>query len=240
MLANLLTFLEQEDPDIITMQEVSAGQENLCSDKRIELFLYLRDSLGLNGAVAPLFYVKGDPDAYLGNAILVKGDILTQNTLWLNDYREVGLHETRDYEQIPRNALELQIDCGGKKFFVLSTHLVWTKDPIVTATKLQVAMKLVDYLKDYGDKPFLLGGDFNMPLGSEVVDIFNSVANNVVLGSQITRTTHPALHKTKDIYPRGLLVDFIFTSKHFGVKYVSAPVVDISDHLPVLATLTMY
>jgi endonuclease/exonuclease/phosphatase family metal-dependent hydrolase len=55
--------------------------------------------------------------------------------------------------------------------------------------------------------------------------------------SRITRSLHPTIHKTAREKPEGLFVDFIFGSKHFTVKSIDAPVVEVSDHLPIRAIL---
>ncbi len=237
----LVAFLKKENPDIITLQEVTAGKDNFYSDKRLDIFLYLQKILGMRGAVAPEFRFIGDTFSYQGNALLVKGNVATSTTVWLYPYAELP----DDYENdepllrhLPRNILDATVHVGGKKLHVLSVHGAWNRDPIDTPENLRQAKLIVGHIKTLHGEPFLLGGDLNMPPGSRVIKMIDTVARNILEGSGVASTLHPTIHKTAKEKPKGLLVDYIYTSSHFTVKKIDVPVVAVSDHLPVRATLS--
>ena len=241
-LDKLVEFLQKEQPDIVTMQEVTGGAINFWHDKGIDTFKYIKEALALEGAFAPMYRLVGDASAYEGNAVLVRGKILSSKIVQCKAYRE--------YEQIPwvsegpgmpRNALDLKVEMGGSTFHVLGTHGAWTKEPIDTPEKIRQARILSEYISGLGDEPFVLGGDFNMESGSEVINIIDAVAHNAVHGSSITNTLNLRTHRAAAILgPKGKGVDFIYTSPHFKIISIDAPEVDVSDHLPVRATLSLY
>lgn len=237
-LDDLVKFLKKEHADIITLQEVTSGNENLHTDTSLDLFPYLKDALGMEGALAPKFF--SDEQSYIGNAVLSKYPIISQNVFWLkrhNDFlpRKEGLKKRTE----SCNLLDVTIDLKGYHLHALSTHGAWTGEPVDTSEKIRQAHLLAKYLKKLGDTPFLLGGDFNMPPGTKVISLLETVAQNALYGSHITRTTHPVIHKTARVKPEGLLIDLIFISRHFKVLHIDAPEVTISDHLPVRAELSL-
>ena len=240
-LDKLIAFLRMEKPDIITMQEVSAGRVNFWTDQTIEIFKYMRDALGLEGIAAPIYRLIGDSSSYESNAVLTRGKILTSSTVQLKEYREyTEVPWEKEGPEIPRNVLDLEVEISSIKFHILCTHSAWTKEPVDTPEKIRQARLLADHLRSLGDTPFILGGDFNMEPGSEVINIIDEVARNTVYGSVIKNTLNLRTHRAAaTIGPGGRLVDFIYTSPHFRVASIDAPEVDVSDHLPVRAVLSL-
>lgn len=237
LLDDLVTFLNKERPDVITMQEVASGSESLHSDPSLDVFLRLKESLGMQGVLAPRLFA--DAKSYWGNAVFTRHSIVSQNIFWLR--RSEGFLPKTEEFQTKRvhccNVLDATVRIESQDIHVLSVHGAWTKEPIDTPEKIRQAKLLARYIKDLGDAPFLLGGDFNMPRDTKVISLIEAQAKNALVGSTVTRTTHPTIHKTAKAIPEGLLIDFIFTSPHFSVLHIDAPEVAISDHLPVRAEL---
>lgn len=239
-LKELILFLRREDPDVITLQEVTSGASNFWRNKRVDLFAHLKRELGLNGVVAPLYHYADKQHCYTGNAIFTKGTILSHKVAWMIGRGEgvYTKHKRHDPVKVARNLLDATIALRGKTFHALSFHGAWTKEPVDTPRKIQQARNLVRYLKRLR-RPFILGGDFNMPPTSRVIKILDKVAYNAVSHSSISRTTHPTIHVIAKTKPKGLIVDFIYTSPHFKVLKIDAPLVAVSDHLPVRALLSI-
>lgn len=239
LLDALLDFLREEDPDVVTMQEVTAGSENDGPDTSVDPFAYLRDGLGYRGAIG-IAHESNDRGVrtYCGNAVLVKGDVRSHRTIWLRAPRR-GARWQPPHAQphFPRFAIEADAVVGGRSLRVLAVHGAWTQEPMETPEKLRQARRLATHLRSLGDTPFLLGIDANMPPSSAVVQTLDAVARNAVHGSTITRTTHSTIHVIAKTKPAGLLVDYIYTSPHFRVVQIDAPEVAVTDHLPVRAVL---
>ena len=235
----LLEFLQREDPDIVTMQEVTGGTENEGPDPSVDMFTYLRDGLGYQGAIGIAHESRaGGVRTYCGSAVLVKGTVRSHRTIWLRAPREgVAWQPPHAEPDFPRFAIEADATVGGRPLRVLSVHGAWTLEPVETPEKLGQARRLAEHLQSLEGIPFLLGIDANMPPSSTVVQTLDAFARNVVHGSGITRTTHPTIHVTAKSKPAGLLVDFVYASSHFRAIRVDAPEVAVTDHLPVRAVL---
>lgn len=232
-LDNLIRFLQEEKPDVVTMQEVTP-----------ESFQMILEETGLNGYFDKTVAIKEDKNlTSLGNAILTRGKIVGHHIVRLNKDKEVGrLDEVerkggKELERFPRSLLSVLIEMDGQQFYLISTQLAVRKDRKDSPEKSRQANKVVDHLKSLGEEPFVIGGDFNAIPSSGVIKIIDRVAKNSFDDFSIQRTTHPTFHKTKDFLPQGLVIDYIYTSKHFEVKLLRAPVVDISDHLPLIADI---
>lgn len=239
LLDALLDFLREEEPDIVTMQEVTGGTENEGLDPSVDTFSYLRDRLGYQGALG-IAHESNDRGVrtYCGNAVLVKGDVRSHRTIWLRASSSGAQWQPPHAEpNFPRFAIEADVVVGGQPLRVLSVHGAWTREPLETPEKLRQARRLATHLRSLGATSFILGIDANMLPSSEVVRTLDSVALNAVRGSAITRTTHPTIHTTAKTKPAGLLVDYIYTSPHFRVVQIDAPEVAVTDHLPVRAVL---
>ncbi|HLE07716.1 MAG TPA: endonuclease/exonuclease/phosphatase family protein [archaeon] len=233
----LLDFLKKEKPDFISMQEVTYGDVNLTGDTNQNLFEILKEKLQLNEASAILLKTTGNPEGAFGNVVLTPHKILKQNEIILNEFRTMSKEDFFSEKVAPthpKKLLDALVEFEGQKIHAMSVHGAWTAPPKDTKENLRQAKLIADYLKSLGEEPFILGGDMNMPPETGVIKTINKVANNLILGTNIKQTTHPTAHR---IAPRGFLVDYVFVSKHFKPISVEAPLVTVSDHLPIVAEL---
>lgn len=234
----LIDFLKKEDPDFVSMQEVSLGIVNLFLDKTVSTFEYLKHRLQLNGIFHADINLSDSPvTSGFGNAVFSKFPIVISKVVPLKMFRELTCAELEDQKlstELPRHILDAVVDVGGLKVHAMSLHGAWTAPPTDTEETVRQANAISDYLNSLGDKPFILGCDLNTVLDSQVVKIISGRANNLMEVVPYSYTTHPTVHK---IVPRRLLVDYIFTSKHFKVLSLAIPEVLVSDHLPVVAEL---
>ena len=234
-LNSLLKFLKKEDPDFVAMQEVTAGEMNLC-DKNLDLFGYFKAELGLNGVIDKVMKPVDSKKSYLGNAIFSKYRIINSETLVLKTFEDFTLakfNNIENFERFPRNLLSAGCDLSERKIRVLSWHAAWIAPPADTEETLRQAKEVTGYLKNLKE-PFILGCDMNAVPQSKTAGLINQSAVNLMMNSQVLQTTHPKIHK---IAPRGFLIDYIFTSAHFKLKKLEVPEVTVSDHLPVVAEL---
>ena len=234
-LDSLLDFLKSQDPDIISMQEVTAAEMNLC-DKTLDLFEYFKKELGLNGVLDKVMQPIDSKGSYLGNAVFSKHQIIDSETLVLKTFNEFTLakfHDFKNFTNFPRNLLSAECVLDGQKIRAISWHAAWTAPPADTEETLRQAKLVADFLGNLKE-PFILGCDMNAVPQSKTAGLINKAANNLMMNSGVLQTNHPKIHK---IAPRGFLIDYIFTSHHFKLKKLEVPEVTISDHLPVIAEL---
>ncbi len=237
---DLLDFIKQENADIISMQEVSSGQINFFNDKNIDLFELIKELTGYYGVFHTDVEIVDDPKALFGNAIFSKWPILSSGVIALNIFRPLTLdefnHDDRVWAEMSRHMLDATIDIGGRKIHGISVHGRRVAPPRDDEENMRQAKLMAEHLKSLGDEPFILGGDFNMPLESEVIKIVSAVSNNLMTNSGVRQTLNPKVHELGE---KGYLVDFIFTSKHFKKISLDVPQVTVSDHLPVVAILEL-
>lgn len=236
-LDQLVGFLKEEQPDIISAQEVTSGKANFYKDKGANLFEVLKDKLRLNGVYHSDLVYRNWPEAKFGNAVFCKFPIKSSNIVVLNVFRPVTFEEVdgassfRVRPKLPRHMVDAQVVAGDVRLHAISVHGAWTAPPSDTFETLRQAKIVADYLKDLRE-PYILGGDLNNVIGSKTVTLINKVAKNWMMGSRASQTTHPTYHK---IAPRGFLVDYIFTSRDFKLLKLEVADVLVSDHLPVVA-----
>ncbi len=227
---NLISFLLDEKPDLVTMQEVTP--------EAFQIILKKTNLCGYLDKTTPFRELKNH--IFLGNAVLTRGKIITRHVVRLNEYIEIGpLAEIKEneLEKIPRSLLDAKIEMGKKHFHIISAQLAVRADRRDSPKKIRQAEKFSSYIKSLGEEPFIIGADFNAIPDSRVIKIINKVAQNSFDDFPIERTTHPTFHKTKDFIPAGLVIDYIYTSRHFQIKSLRAPVIDVSDHLPLIAEM---
>ena len=237
-LESLIDFLKREDPDFISMQEVTTRGFNLSADLGVNLFEVLKNRLGVDGVFHGDLRLVGDESSVFGNAVFSKYKIIKSDILVLKSFRPVTLDELDGVSgeirgQIDRHLFDAEVVIGGRKIHLMSWHGAWTAPPADTDETLRQAQMVANYVKRM-DAPFILGCDSNNVLASKTIGLINAVASNLLIGKDIKQTTHPKMHK---IAPRGFLIDFIFTSGDFKLISLLVPQVLVSDHLPVVAEL---
>ena len=231
----LTRFLKDQNPDFISMQEVAAGELNLC-DKNLDLFEYFKKKLGLNGIVDKITKPADAKDSYLGNAVFSRFEITNSEVLALKTFEGLTLAKIDMVENFPlfsRHLISAECVINGRKIHAISWHAAWTAPPTDTEETLRQAKEVAGFLKNLKE-PFILGCDMNAVIQGKTAGLINRVANNLMMNSGVLQTNHPKIHK---IAPRGFLIDYIFTSPHFKLKKLEVPEVTISDHLPVIAEL---
>lgn len=237
-LDSLIDFLKQENPDFITMQEVTKGSFSLYSGESSDIFGLLLKKLNMFGVFHGDLKLKEDKSSKFGNAVFSKHKINSSNVLTLKTFRPITNDELDGVsghvrEKIDRHLLDAESDLGGHAIHIMSWHGAWTAPPHDTFETKRQAELVYKYIKNIGG-PFILGGDLNAVIGSKTVDTIGSVSNNLMLKSGVKMTTNPAVHK---IAPRGFLIDYLFTSREFRLKSVKVPQITVSDHIPVVAEL---
>lgn len=234
----LLEFLKSENPDFISMQEVTTGKLNLTGDEQ-NLFEVIKGELGYHGVYNGDIKLAGSANSSFGNAVISRFPITKSEIVVLKSFRPITLEEMNEnidniWAQLSRHLLDVTVDCEGFKFHAIAVHARRTAPPVDDEESARQTRLIAGHLKSLGDEPFVLGGDFNMPPESGVIKTIADVSKNLMADSGIAQTLNPKVHELGE---HGYLVDYIFTSKHFMLKSLHVPQVTISDHLPVVAVL---
>jgi len=164
----------------------------------------------------------GGPNRQLGNGLFSKYPILSPQVhhMYINDDPNLAYDGTRETE--PRSILEAKIDLGEKTISVLCTHLSVhsRKERLRQIGKLEGIIKRIE-------GSLILLGDLNASPDSEEILRLRKILIDPSLGKGLV--TKPNEKRQVDyILVRDLKVDEIKVLKS-----------DASDHLPLLAKLTL-
>ena len=232
-LDRIISYLQQNDFDIICLQEVTGGE--LGEKNSRDCFQELKDELNCFGKVSYDLQNPTDPKSYFGNAILYR------KNYYVNDLKKMYSkpHQIVNYQKIisapnwaliSRHCLVLKIQINHKTINILNTHAPWSQKPIDNPEKVEFANKIAAYLRTLKE-PFVLTGDFNMQSSSQTIQIINKVTNNLIDKYKITNTLNPRVHYAKEIFSTGFAVDYIFTSKDMKINdFKVIDTLDLSDH----------
>lgn len=236
-LNSLVSFLKTQYADIVFMQEVTSGVVNL-SGVDSNIFEFLKRELSCEGVFYPSATIIDKTNSFQGNAVLTRHKILESKFIPLNRHSGMTLDRFNNsdfFPVFPRSIVEAKIEINDNEIVALSCHGAWTAPPQDNEENYRQAKLVAKHLKDL-KLPFIMGADMNMPPETRVIKTIEKSAKNLIVGSGILQTTHPVVHKA---VPRGFLVDYIFTSKHFKKISIEAPNILVSDHLPLVAEVEL-
>nr|WP_319400462.1 FN3 associated domain-containing protein [uncultured Carboxylicivirga sp.] len=232
----VLSFFEDESPDIIGCQEVLSHQLNYLKEHMAQ---YCCVSAGREdgkeaGEMVPVFFKKD------------KFELISSSHFWLSNTPEIagskswGTHFPRIVSWVQLKNLE-----NGYIFYVFNTHL----SHISEFARTESAILLLDKIQLLaGDAPVILLGDFNSTIDS---DCYQTLTGSWIDQSPLWDTRFenldikPETHTTYNGFENdkyNLNIDHIFVSSKFLVQsFNTYPIkkkdVFISDHYPVKAVL---
>lgn len=231
---NAVEFFKEEDPDIITLQEVYDGKDKTLP-RSYRTFEYLKEIFPTFHAVhVPQF---GDLTTYgqieEGNAIFSKFPIASfESTFFDIPYATFDNHSKTHFDDNPQSVLHGKLDANGTELNVFCVHGIWGYDGRDSERRLKMAETLLAVSKDA--KNVIMAGDFNMDPDNEPAETIAKQLTHV-FGSSLTSTFN--MKYKKDPGFAKAAVDMMFVSPNIKVLEKESPHVDVSDHLPLVATL---
>jgi len=226
-------FLTANNYDLIHLQEVARGAW-FDTHQSFDNFGYLKKKLGkgYHGELAIAAKKISDPTSYFANATFyrTKFQLLERKIIWLKKFRLLKERQERAIQDDPRNALCLKLQHNHSVLHSINTHLTWGPKPRDQEYKITQAKRLYRYLKTL-TQPFILTGDFNLTPDTKIVKMFETIAVNLIKEYHVTNTLNPRVHYAQELFPKGLAIDYIFTSptiKASSFAVVNQP--NLSDH----------
>lgn len=232
----VLSLLNRENADIITLQEVnSGGSEKL--QRRFRTISEFRRLLAYP-------YYQFDPALFNfeqgeriehGNLVLSKFPITYKSNIFIDgSYSEFDWNKRTDFANVPPIFQHVAVDANGKMIDVFNIHGVWGEDGKDSPRRLHMSKLLLSQIQ--GKENVFLAGDFNVvPDTKTIGDIENELSN--VFKRELISTFNMK-HKDKGGYATAV-VDMIFVSKHIEVVNHYSPRDDVSDHLPLVAEVQL-
>ncbi|WP_254434164.1 endonuclease/exonuclease/phosphatase family protein [Halobacillus sp. Marseille-Q1614] len=220
--------IEESGAEVIALQEVDVHWGARSSND--DILADLAERLDMFSFFAPIYdmdpYVEGDPRRQFGVAILSKYPIVQAKNH--NITRLSTQNSTPEPAPAPGFA-EAVINVKGALVPFYSTHLDYRGDP--TVRTMQVADMIEIFNEQEGEK--VLMGDMNAtPNALELAPLFESFNDAWSEVRDDAGYTYSALSPSKRI-------DYVFVSESVKVKNAEVVGSLASDHLPVVADLTL-
>jgi len=225
----IISFIKKQIPDIFTLQEVTSNFPEFNLNNTDVVAEFRKAFPKYQSVFAPILYKEeGGKVIQFGNMILSRFPITNHKAHYFFKQPDWNVD---DYENQARHLLEAQIDVKGKRIFVFTTHLTYSKSFQDNPKKIEEAKKIVEIIKD--KKPTILAGDFNSTPDSEVIRIIDAQIKYIDREKHPTWTKHPF---SKDGFEANTLdwkLDYIFLSKDLSHQNLQIIDTDLSDHLPI-------
>lgn len=221
--------IETSEADVIGLQEVDVHWGTRSHYENI--IQKLANRLDMHYFFAPIYDLPpdqpGQPGRQYGLAVLSKYPIIDAKN------HEITRLSTQSANPVPEPAPgfpEVLINAKGAKFSVYVTHLDYRPDPAVRS--MQVAdMRRI--MSDSGVSQKVLVGDMNAaPDASELIPLYKTLRDTWTSTGESNGFTFPSLAPVRKI-------DYIFSTPCIRVKHTATIHTTASDHLPVIADLTL-
>ena len=237
VLAAALTFLGQEQPDILLLQEVTNGS-NPDLEPRYRLREVLQAALG--GRYTHFFSrtalnVSSMEKIEEGNAIFTTLPILNTKTVFFSGKYGEYVDIPPNFPLCPRNLQHITLEVGEESLHVINFHGVWDLDGSnASPARQKMVAAVMSETTDPGH--YIIGGDTNAEADNPAMQPLETTFHNV-FGRE--RTTSFNMRRTTNPAYGHVAVDMFYISPGITVLSHASPDVDISDHLPMLLTVEL-
>ncbi len=232
LLDEVIDFLKQQDADIVALQEVYNGQDsNLSEQYRAATVLKERLDYDYSYFSAEYLYTKMRVDE--GNLILSKFPVINAKAAFIDTpYGESDNENPDDFATMPRVLQHVELDSPAGVLNIVNFHGVWDLDgDNYSPQRKKMAQAIIDGV--HGKHKVIVAGDTNAkptnPAMKEVEKYLKSVFGNDL------KTTFNMRRKDNPGYATAA-VDMMFVSNDIKILNKKCLDVDLSDHLPLVAT----
>lgn len=229
----ILAFIRAENPDVIALQEVYDGHDPNW-ERKYRSMDELRAALGYpHEHFGPTFLeIKDFGKIEQGNAVLSRVPILKSDVVFFDvpygEREEIPVN----FPTTPRSLEHVVLDVGGTQLNVFNTQGVWGEDGRDSERRINMGRVIAEEVA--GKDRVILAGDFNVNPDTETIAQIERELTNVFKGELVT--TFNMKHKTNGGFATAV-VDMIFVSPEMKVLDHRCPAVNVTDHLPLVATI---
>jgi endonuclease/exonuclease/phosphatase family metal-dependent hydrolase len=233
----IIEFLKEQDADIVLSQETFSTPDDSV-DRQYRSMQLMPGLLGYEYAdfsAAFRDFDRTDGKGQRGNGIFSKYPLTAKETVFFDgEYSETYRDTPEQYPNCPRNLQHVVVHLPDCDIDVFNIQGVWDLDgDNYSEKRKRMAETVIAETKDLSR--VILAGDTNAkPTNQAIIDIEEHLKS--VFPKDELQTTFNMRVKTNPGYATAA-VDMILVSPHIEVLEKSCPDVDVSDHLPLIATL---
>ena len=233
----IVIFLRNQNADIVLTQETYSCDDSSIN-RQYRSMQVLPDILGYEFThFSPAFrdFDRTDGKGQRGNGIFSKFPLIPGETIFFDGaYSEQYRDVPEQYADCPRNLEHVVVQTPGGDVDVFNIQGVWDLDgDNYSEKRRRMAETVIDAVKDL--PKVILGGDTNAkPYNLAIIDIEQRLKS--VFGKDELPTTFNMRRKDNPGYATAP-VDMILVSPLITVIDKDCPDVDVSDHLPLVATV---
>lgn len=230
-----VAFLDQEQPDVVTLQEVYNGTDPTLSDGPRSLSELLR-RLSYTAHDFEAAFIEDHEEGLIpeGNAILSRFPIISRDAVFFDEpFNASFVNMSANSPRQPHVLQHVLLQTPAGAMDVFNIHGPWDLDGDNDSPKRrQMVAAIQNGIK--GKDKVIVAGDTNAkptnkamkPLEDKLVSVF---------GTEL-QSTFNMLRKDNPGYATAA-VDMMFVTPNIKVLSKDCPTVDISDHLPLVVTL---
>lgn len=231
---DLTSFLKKEDADIMFFQEVYDGKDTSLP-QNYRLFEIFKKEFPEHHAVFKAAFADITPVGNIesGNAIFVRGKIKEHKNIFFDaPYKTFDNEAQTDFSNNPQTVVFAKAEIESEALNLFSLHGIWGFDGRDNARRFQMVDKVISEFQ--GKENVILAGDFNLNPDTTAAKRIGKHLKSV-FGLSLKSTFNVKLRNKP--WAKTAVVDMIFVSPNINVIEKDCPVVDASDHLPLIATL---
>lgn len=228
-IASVISAIKTWNPDIICVQECIEFQNQNTADQ-------IAEGLGYHHVYSPAqHWQNSDTKDEQGNAIFSRFPIISSHSTFVQSERE----QPKDGSDEGRTYLEAEIQIEDTTLTVGTTHLSYSPHFEYTPKRAAEADELIALLKDK-KKHFMFTGDLNSPPSSPIFEAICQTLKHV--GPDLGQPTWPTkpfdYHGWQEDQLRWR-IDYAFATPDITIESAEIISTDVSDHLPILTTLSI-
>lgn len=236
LLPAILDFLKREDADVVALQEVYGSD-----DKQLPVKYRSLEALAPLGYpyhdYAPAYKERRDEGLIpQGNAVISKFPIIDRSARFMFEPTQAEYVDIREqFPILPRVLQGVWLDTPDGELNVYNLHGVWD---LAGSRYSPERQKMADIIiKEVKDKQnVVLTGDSNAGADNRLFTEISRYLDNA-FGPELKSTFN--MRQKSDPGYATAAVDIMYASPDIEVLKHSCPDVDVSDHLPLVATLKL-
>jgi endonuclease/exonuclease/phosphatase family metal-dependent hydrolase len=234
LLQNALTFLKEQDADIVALQEVTNSDDrSLPEEFRLYGVLQRELNYPYHFFARMLKNVRAEGKIPEGVAIFSKFPLTEKEIVFFENYNETYLDTPENFATSPRCMQHVVVSTSSAEINVFNMHGVWDLDGDNYSPQRQKMSKLTCEAVDGLYNVILMGDTNAKPTNQAMVNVEKHLKS--VFGTDV-QSTFNMQRKTNPGYATAA-VDMMFASPAIQVVQKAVPKIDVSDHLPLVVTV---